>query len=130
MAASVSRPAEQTGRRGRLWWLPSGGYGNGLDDDAWVPVLEVSEQVVPTVLGVLGERRTPVRGESAARTHRRTSCGWVPAPTAGPSCPGQSDALPGAGGGAARRQRMAVTADRRIAGSGGGIRGAGGRRIG
>jgi hypothetical protein len=59
MTASVSRPAEQTGRWGRLWWLPAGGYGNGLDDDAWVPVLEVSERVVPTVLGVLGEAGVP-----------------------------------------------------------------------
>jgi hypothetical protein len=59
MAASVSRPAEQTGRRGRLWWLPTGGYGNGLDDDAWVPILEVSEQVVPAVLGVLSEADVP-----------------------------------------------------------------------
>ena len=59
MAASVSRLAEQTGRRGRLWWLPAGGYGNGLDDDAWVPVLEVSERSMPTVLGVLSEVGVP-----------------------------------------------------------------------
>ena len=59
MTASVSRPAEQTGRWGRLWWLQAGGYGNGLDDDAWVPVLEVSERVVPAVLGVLGEVGVP-----------------------------------------------------------------------
>jgi len=55
MNASVARPAEQTGQRGRLWWLPSGGYGNGLDDDTWAPVLEVSEQVVPVLLRMLGE---------------------------------------------------------------------------
>jgi hypothetical protein len=59
MAASVSRPAEQTGRWGRLWWLPAGGYGNGLDADAWAPVLEVSEQVVPTILSALGEAGVP-----------------------------------------------------------------------
>ena len=59
MAASMSRPAEQTGRRGRLWWLPAVGYGNGLDADAWAPVLEVSEQVVPTILGALGEAGVP-----------------------------------------------------------------------
>jgi hypothetical protein len=49
MNVPVSRPAEQYGQRGRLWWLPSGGYGNGLDDDAWAPLLEISEQVVPTL---------------------------------------------------------------------------------
>lgn len=59
MTAPISRPAEQAARPGRLWWLPAGGYGNGLDDDAWVPVLEVSEQVVPTLLRVLDEVGVP-----------------------------------------------------------------------
>lgn len=59
MAASVSRPAEHIGRRGRLWWLPAGGCGNGLDDDAWAPVLEVSERVVPAVLAALGDAGVP-----------------------------------------------------------------------
>ena len=35
---------------GRLWWLPAGRYGNGLDDQARAPTLRVSEQVVPQVL--------------------------------------------------------------------------------
>ena len=43
MTASVSRPA---GQPSRLGWLPAGGYGNGLDDQAWAPALRVSEQVV------------------------------------------------------------------------------------
>ncbi|SRR6266568_1062809 len=59
MAASVSRPAEQIGQRGRLWWLPAGGYGNGLDDEAWAPVLEISEEAVPAVLSALGEADVP-----------------------------------------------------------------------
>lgn len=59
MNASVSRPAEQTGRRGRLWWLPSGGYGNGLDDDTWAPVLEVSEHAVAGLLRAFGEAGIP-----------------------------------------------------------------------
>jgi hypothetical protein len=59
MNAPVSRPAEQYAQRGRLWWLPSCGYGNGLDDDAWAPVLEVSERVVPALLRVLGEAGVP-----------------------------------------------------------------------
>ncbi len=53
MTASVSRPAVQAGWLGRLWWLPAGGHGNGLDDDAWAPVLEVSEQIVPELLSAL-----------------------------------------------------------------------------
>jgi hypothetical protein len=71
MAASVSRPAEQIGRRGRLWWLPSGGQGNGLDDDAWAPVLEVSERVVPAVLRVLGEAGVPGYAAPARPATRR-----------------------------------------------------------
>jgi hypothetical protein len=75
MAASVSWPATQTGRRGRLWWLPSGGYGNGLDDDAWAPVLEISEQVVPAVLRALGEVGIPAYAaparSGATRLRRR-----------------------------------------------------------
>jgi hypothetical protein len=70
MAASVSRPAEQTGRWGRLWWLPSGGYGNGLEDEAWAPVLEVSERVVPAVLSLLSEAGAPAY---VARAHSGAS---------------------------------------------------------
>jgi hypothetical protein len=76
MAASVSRPVAQTGRRGRLWWLPSGGHGNGLDDDAWAPVLEISEQVVSAVLRALGEAGVPAYAaparSGASRLKRRT----------------------------------------------------------
>jgi hypothetical protein len=66
MAESVSRPAEQTGRRGRLWWLPPGGYRNGLDDEAWAPVLEVSERVVPTVLCALADAGVPAYAAPAS----------------------------------------------------------------
>jgi hypothetical protein len=68
--ASVSRPAEQTARGGRLRWLPVGGYGNGLDDDMWAPVLEISERVVPPLLRVLGEARIPAY---AAPAHSGTA---------------------------------------------------------
>jgi hypothetical protein len=94
MAESVSRPAEQTGRRGRLWSLPPGGYWNGLDDEAWVLVLEVSERVVPTVICALAEADVPAyaapanSGAADLRTTRsdrsRTGSGWGPAPAVGP----------------------------------------------
>jgi len=58
MTAPVSRPAEHSARLGRLWWLPAGGYGNGLDA-AWAPVLEVSEQIVPDVLRSLANAGVP-----------------------------------------------------------------------
>ena len=94
MSTSVSRPAERTGRRGRLWWLPSGGYGNGLDDDTWAPVLEVSEQVVTPLLRVLGEAGVPAYAAPARSGASRLktvaggrwdiSCGSAPASMARP----------------------------------------------
>jgi hypothetical protein len=59
MSAPVSAPAQQTERRGRLWWLPADGCGNGLDDDASAPVLEVSHQTVPALLEILREADIP-----------------------------------------------------------------------
>jgi hypothetical protein len=67
MTAPVSRPAEQAARPGRLWWLPAGGYGNGLDDTAWAPVLEISEHVVPDVLGALADAGVPGYAAPARR---------------------------------------------------------------
>jgi hypothetical protein len=58
-APVVSRPAQRTSGPGRLSWLPAGGRGNGLDDDAWAPVLQVSQQIVPILLSVLGAAGVP-----------------------------------------------------------------------
>jgi hypothetical protein len=59
MAALVIRPVKHAPHFSRLRWLPAGGYGNGLDDDSWAPVPEVSEQVVPRVLGLLRDAGVP-----------------------------------------------------------------------
>jgi hypothetical protein len=56
---AASKPLPYAGLAGRLWWLPAGGRDNGLDDDSWAPVLEVSEEVVPKVLGVLCDAGVP-----------------------------------------------------------------------
>jgi hypothetical protein len=76
MSASVSRPLPQAGRPGRLWWLPPGGDGNGLDDEAWAPVLEVSQRVVPALLALLREAGVPAYAapvrSAAARLRDRT----------------------------------------------------------
>jgi hypothetical protein len=53
MPASISRPASVPQRFGRLWWLPCGGLGNGIDDDAWAPILEVAEDLVAPLLAAL-----------------------------------------------------------------------------
>jgi hypothetical protein len=64
-------PAEQTGLRGRLRWLPPGGYRNGLDDEAWALALEVSERVVPTVLCALAEAGVPAYAAPASSQDSR-----------------------------------------------------------
>lgn len=63
MTVPVSRPVPRYGAFGRLWWLPAGGLGNGLDDVSWAPVLEISERVVPNVL--TGLRRAGVPAYAA-----------------------------------------------------------------
>jgi hypothetical protein len=59
MAASVPRPVAQPQRFGRLWWLPSGGIGNGIDDDAWAPILDVTGGLVAPLLAALHEAGVP-----------------------------------------------------------------------
>jgi len=50
VSTSVSRPVQQLWRFGRLWWLPANGYGNGLDDDGWAPILEVDARITAPLL--------------------------------------------------------------------------------
>ena len=73
MTAPVSRPFAHARQSGRLWWLPADGRGNGLDDDAWAPVLEISRQVVPALLEVLREAGVPAYAAPAdTRLRSRT----------------------------------------------------------
>jgi hypothetical protein len=59
VTSAASKPLECAGQAGRLWWLPAGGRSNGLDDDSWAPVLEVSDEVVLRVLEVLRDAGVP-----------------------------------------------------------------------
>jgi hypothetical protein len=36
VTSAASKPLKYAGQAGRLWWLPAGGRGNGLDDDSLV----------------------------------------------------------------------------------------------
>jgi hypothetical protein len=72
MTASVSRPAVQLSRFERLWWLPAGGYGNGLDDRAWAPALQISEQIVPQVLDALRDAGVPAYAARVRAPLRRS----------------------------------------------------------
>jgi len=71
----------ETGRCGPLWWLPRGGQGNGLDDDAWAPILEISQAAIPAVLVELQVASVPAYAapaDLAGRSPHRTSerLGW------------------------------------------------------
>ncbi len=59
MSAPISRPVTQPQQFGRLWWLPSGGISNGIDDDAWAPILEVTADQVPPLLAALRKAGVP-----------------------------------------------------------------------
>lgn len=100
MTAPASRPFEQ---RGRVWWLPPHGHGNGLDDDSWAPVLEVDERIVEPLLSAFRSARVPAyaapsgsvallaaarhggTGRGAGAAGPSTASGWGPARTAGRS---------------------------------------------
>jgi len=60
MTALSTRPVPQpAGQAARLWQLRQGGYSNGLGDSSWVPVLQVSGDVVPQLLGALRDAGVP-----------------------------------------------------------------------
>jgi hypothetical protein len=65
MSASISRPARQSQRFGRLWWLPPHGLGNGLDDDAWAPILDVPADLVTPLLAALRAAAVPAYAAAA-----------------------------------------------------------------
>jgi len=68
MTGSVSRPSHQQ-QFGRLWWLPWGGEGNGLDDVGWAPIAVVEAALARPLLAALGEAGVPgYAAPSAPRT--------------------------------------------------------------
>jgi hypothetical protein len=72
MTASVLRSVEELRRFGRLWWLPPGGRGNGFDDDAWAPILEISEAAVPAILAALAAASVPAYAAAGGRPGSRS----------------------------------------------------------
>jgi len=86
MSTSISRPVPQPERFGQLWWLPSGGLGNGIDDRAWAPILDVGADLVAPLLAALRIARVPAYAANvpatpswrAARGHAAPRCRiWV-----------------------------------------------------
>lgn len=66
MTASHHWEARDLASRGRLWWLPSSGYGNGLDALSWAPILEVDARIVTILLAELGRAGVPAYAAARA----------------------------------------------------------------
>jgi hypothetical protein len=57
--ASILRSVQQPGGPGRLWWLPANGHGNGLDDEAWAPIIDADADTARRLLTALRDLRIP-----------------------------------------------------------------------
>lgn len=65
MAGSAHRVVSDRSAFGHAYWLPPGGWGNGLDDDGWVALADVaSEYVASLLLAVLRDARVPAYAAS------------------------------------------------------------------
>jgi len=82
MPDSVSRPLPQPQRPGRLWWLPPGGTGNGLNDDSWAPILEIDSDLVAPLLAALGARGVPAYAAATPRQRSGHRLAALPGPRA------------------------------------------------
>jgi hypothetical protein len=60
-------------RYGRLWWLPAGGYGNGLDDGSWAPILDIDARIAMTLLAALRDAGVPAYTAVLHGPSRRSS---------------------------------------------------------
>jgi len=59
MTGTIERPIAHLEVRGRLWWLPAEGFGNGLEDASWAPILDVDARVISALLAALREVNVP-----------------------------------------------------------------------
>jgi hypothetical protein len=57
MSASHDIPDPSNDQRGRAFWLPPGGFGNGIGASAWAEIADLTEEELPKVLFALVESR-------------------------------------------------------------------------
>ena len=50
MAGSMHYVVTDSAARGRPFWLPPGGWGNGIDSDMWIAILDVRGELPATLL--------------------------------------------------------------------------------
>lgn len=70
MSASAPLPVSHPDRFGRLWWLPPGGHGNGLDDAAWAPIADVDAVLVDPLFRALRVAGVPAYAAPVRRSAR------------------------------------------------------------
>lgn len=68
MASSYS--ASWSGRTARLYWLPPGGIGNGLDAQTWAPLIDVDAGDLILLLDTLREADIAAYGARVGRLGR------------------------------------------------------------
>ncbi|MFT4085223.1 MAG: hypothetical protein QM638_21795 [Nocardioides sp.] len=64
MAGSSHHVIRDLSRFGRPYWLPPGGWGNGLDDRSWVALVDVTREDVASLL-LMTLREADVPGYAA-----------------------------------------------------------------
>ena len=72
MSGHGSYSASWSGRRSRMYWLPPGGIGNGLDAATWAPLLDVDAGDLILLLDTLRD------ADIAAYAARRHAPGRIP----------------------------------------------------
>lgn len=74
MSASAPLPVSHPDQFGRLWWLPTVGRGNGLDDAAWAPIADVDAALVDSLFRAFRVAGVPAYAaplRTSARPRRR-----------------------------------------------------------
>lgn len=82
MAGATQNVIRELRELGRPFWLPPGGWGNGLDDDSWAAVLDVTSEYIATLLLLsLQEAGVPAYAAALKRplsSRRRAGESWSP----------------------------------------------------
>ena len=78
MAGSVQVRSIEVRRLSRAFWLPPGGYGNCLDDQSWIPLLDVADSAAADeLLDGMFEAGIPAHTASVRGAGGRSFRIWV-----------------------------------------------------
>jgi hypothetical protein len=84
MTAPYSRPWQRHRLEDRLYWLPPGGIGNGLDAPSWAPIIDADASDLMLLLDELRAAGIAAYAARLGRPHRRAPSlfriWWTPGP--------------------------------------------------